>query len=146
MPTGKIKWFNASKGFGFIEVEELLFGEGSKLLIDSSEERLKTEFEGVCRTYIPLHAVLRIDDRGVGESTGDQSVATPQVMAGDVLAGIRYLISRDDVDARSIGLIGHSEGAFVAAIANRLGPARSCSRKSTVSGTCQVSLDAISCP
>jgi hypothetical protein len=46
---------------GFVEVEELLFGERSKLLIDSSEERLKQEFEGVRRTYIPLHAVLRID-------------------------------------------------------------------------------------
>ena len=48
--------------FGFIEVEELLFGERSKLLIDSSEERLKTEFEGVKRTYIPLHSVLRVDE------------------------------------------------------------------------------------
>jgi hypothetical protein len=48
--------------FGFIEVEELLFGERSKIVIDSSEERLKTEFDGVQRTYIPLHAVLRIDE------------------------------------------------------------------------------------
>ncbi len=48
--------------FGFIEVEELLFGERSKLVIDSSEERLKTEFEGVRRVFIPLHAVLRIDE------------------------------------------------------------------------------------
>ena len=45
--------------FGFVEIEELVFGERSKLLIDSSEERLKTEFEGVRRTYVPLHAVLR---------------------------------------------------------------------------------------
>ena len=35
--------------FGFVEIEELVFGERSKLLIDSSEERLKTEFEGVRR-------------------------------------------------------------------------------------------------
>jgi hypothetical protein len=48
--------------FGFVEIEELVFGERSKLLIDSSEERLKTEFEGVRRTYVPLHAVLRIDE------------------------------------------------------------------------------------
>ena len=39
-----------------------LFGERSKLLIDSSEERLKTEFEGVRRIYVPLHSVLRIDE------------------------------------------------------------------------------------
>jgi hypothetical protein len=48
--------------FGFVEVEELLFGERSKILIDSSEERLKTEFEGVRRTFIPLHSVVRIDE------------------------------------------------------------------------------------
>lgn len=48
--------------FGFIEVEGLTFGERTKIVIDSSEERLKTEFEGVQRTYIPMHAVLRIDE------------------------------------------------------------------------------------
>jgi hypothetical protein len=55
---------NVSQGglFGFIEIEELVFGERSKLLIDSSEERLKTEFEGVRRTYVPLHSVLRVDE------------------------------------------------------------------------------------
>ncbi|MCD4749801.1 MAG: DUF1820 family protein [Thermoanaerobaculales bacterium] len=47
--------------FGFIEVEELVFGERTKLLIDSSEERLKTEFKGVRRTFIPIHSILRID-------------------------------------------------------------------------------------
>ena len=55
---------NVSQGglFGFVEIEELIFGERSKLLIDSSEERLKTEFEGVRRVYVPLHSVLRIDE------------------------------------------------------------------------------------
>jgi len=55
---------NVSQGglFGFIEIEGLVFGERSKLLIDSSEERLKTEFEGVHRTYVPLHSVLRVDE------------------------------------------------------------------------------------
>lgn len=48
--------------FGFIEVEELLFGERSKIVIDSSEERLKTEFEGVRRTHLPMHSILRIDE------------------------------------------------------------------------------------
>jgi hypothetical protein len=48
--------------FGFVEIEGLLFGERSKLLIDSSEERLKTEFAGVDRTYVPLHSILRIDE------------------------------------------------------------------------------------
>lgn len=48
--------------FGFIEVEKLVFGERSTVVVDPSEERIKTEFEGVRRTYIPLHAVLRIDE------------------------------------------------------------------------------------
>lgn len=48
--------------FGFIEVEQLVFGERSNLLVDTSEERIKTEFEGVKRTYLPMHAVLRIDE------------------------------------------------------------------------------------
>ena len=46
---------------GFVEIEELVFGERTKLLIDSTEERLKTEFDGVTRTFVPLHAVIRID-------------------------------------------------------------------------------------
>jgi hypothetical protein len=65
--------------FGFIEVEELLFGERTKLLIDSSEERLKNEFDGVRRTFIPLHSVIRIDEvdkAGRGRITsGDGKVA-----------------------------------------------------------------------
>ncbi|MEE4271047.1 MAG: DUF1820 family protein [Thermoanaerobaculales bacterium] len=73
--------------FGFIEVEELLFGERSKLLIDSSEERLKTEFEGVKRTFIPMHAVLRIDEvekagRGRITEGSDKVAAFPMTMVG----------------------------------------------------------------
>src|SRR5690606_1452342 len=59
-------------------------------------------------------AVLRVDDRGVGESTGDFSGATSADFASDVRAGVAYLKSRDDVDAAAIGLIGHSEGGLIA--------------------------------
>ncbi len=48
--------------FGFIEVEELVFGERSSVVIDATEERIKNEFEGVKRSYLPLHSVLRIDE------------------------------------------------------------------------------------
>ena len=48
--------------FGFIEVEELVFGERSSVVVDPGEEKIKAEFEGVRRTYLPLHAVLRIDE------------------------------------------------------------------------------------
>lgn len=47
---------------GFVEVDELVFGEGSKLVVDPSEERLQREFDGVRRTYIPVHSVIRIDE------------------------------------------------------------------------------------
>ena len=48
--------------FGFVEVEELIFGERSAVVVDPSEERIKAEFEGVKRTYLPMHSVLRIDE------------------------------------------------------------------------------------
>ena len=59
-------------------------------------------------------AVLRVDDRGVGESTGDFSQATSKDFASDVLVGIEYLKSREEVNSRQIGLIGHSEGGLIA--------------------------------
>jgi hypothetical protein len=48
--------------FGFIEVEELVFGARSELVVDPSQESLKAEFEGVKRLYLPMHAVIRIDE------------------------------------------------------------------------------------
>jgi hypothetical protein len=55
---------NVSQGglLGFIEVEHILFGERSQLIVDSSEEKLKTEFAGVKRVFIPMHAVVRVDE------------------------------------------------------------------------------------
>jgi hypothetical protein len=48
--------------FGFIEIEDVLFGERSSVVLDPSEERIKSEFEGVKRTFLPMHSVLRIDE------------------------------------------------------------------------------------
>lgn len=48
--------------FGFVEVEELVFGERSSIVVDPSEEKIKAEFEGVKRTYLPMHSILRIDE------------------------------------------------------------------------------------
>lgn len=47
---------------GFVEIEEVVFGERSQIVVDPSEERLKTELEGVRRIYVPMHAVIRIDE------------------------------------------------------------------------------------
>lgn len=69
--------------FGFIEVEDILFGERSQVVVDPSEERLKHEFAGVRRTHLPLHAVLRIDEvekQGAGrirKPDGDGASVTP---------------------------------------------------------------------
>ncbi len=47
---------------GFVEIEGVLFGERSQVVVDPAEERLKSEFKGVTRFYLPLHSVLRIDE------------------------------------------------------------------------------------
>jgi uncharacterized protein len=59
-------------------------------------------------------AVLRVDDRGIGGSTGNFSQATTEDFAGDVLSGIEYLKSRKEIDPTRIGLVGHSEGGLIA--------------------------------
>ncbi|WP_298950881.1 alpha/beta fold hydrolase [uncultured Nonlabens sp.] len=59
-------------------------------------------------------AVFRYDDRGVAQSQGAQKGATSKDFATDVEAAITYLKSRKDVDAKKIGLIGHSEGGLIA--------------------------------
>jgi uncharacterized protein len=59
-------------------------------------------------------AVLRVDDRGAGKSTGDFAASTSADFATDVETGIAYLMSRPDVDPKRIGLIGHSEGGLIA--------------------------------
>lgn len=48
--------------YAFIEISDIIFGERSSIVVDPSEERLKSEFEGVTRTHIPLQAVIRIDE------------------------------------------------------------------------------------
>ena len=48
--------------FGFLEVEEIVFGESNALIVNPEEEKLKAEFEGVICSYVPLHSVLRIDE------------------------------------------------------------------------------------
>lgn len=59
-------------------------------------------------------AVLRYDDRGFGESTGNFAEGTTADFATDVLSAIDFLKNRADIDAKKIGLIGHSEGAIIA--------------------------------
>jgi uncharacterized protein len=62
-------------------------------------------------------AVLRVDDRGVGGSTGSLSRSTLEDLVGDALAGIAYLKGRKEIDPAKIGLAGHSEGGLIAPLA-----------------------------
>ncbi len=59
-------------------------------------------------------AVLRLDDRGVGQSTGDFGTATSRDFAKDIQAAVLWLRTRSDVDRDRIALIGHSEGGLIA--------------------------------
>ena len=48
---------------GFIELDEITFSDNtSGIVIDTSEEKLKEEFSGVKRCYLPMHSILRIDE------------------------------------------------------------------------------------
>lgn len=61
-------------------------------------------------------AVLRYDDRGVGESQGEYSTATVQDFATDASAALAYLKTREEIEPTKVGMIGHSEGGMIAFI------------------------------
>ncbi|MCS7034916.1 MAG: alpha/beta fold hydrolase, partial [Phycisphaerae bacterium] len=62
-------------------------------------------------------AVLRHDDRGVGQSTGDRSRATSADFAEDALAAVAFLRLQSEIDPHRVGLVGHSEGGLIAPLA-----------------------------
>lgn len=61
-------------------------------------------------------AVLRYDDRGVGKSGGKHAEATSADFATDAYAAVQHLGTRKEVDAKRIGIMGHSEGGLIAPI------------------------------
>ncbi len=67
--------------YGFIEVEEFVFGERSSVLVDPCEEKLKAEFASVKRSYIPMHSIIRID-----EVEKEGSVKVTDIKSGDKIA------------------------------------------------------------
>ena len=48
--------------YGFVVIEDIVFGKNTSLVVDPSEEKLKTEFANVKRFYIPAHNIIRIDE------------------------------------------------------------------------------------
>ncbi len=68
--------------YAFVEVADIVFGEQSQLVVNPGEEQLKSQFEGVSRTYIPIHSVIRVDEvekEGAAKvhSPGEKGVVTP---------------------------------------------------------------------
>jgi hypothetical protein len=76
-----VKQVFQSELYGFIEVEEFVFDERSQVLVDPGEEKLKSEFHGVKRSFIPMQAIIRIDEvekSGVAKiSSGDNITPFP---------------------------------------------------------------------
>ena len=68
--------------YAFLEIEDIIFGERSAIVVDPSEEKLKSEFEGVKRTYIPLQAVIRIDEV---ERGGTNKIITADGRSGKIM-------------------------------------------------------------
>ncbi len=81
-----VKQVYQSDLYGFIEIEEFLFDERSKVVVDPSEEKLKSEFTGVRRSFIPMQAIIRIDEvekTGVAKiSSGDKITPFPVSLVG----------------------------------------------------------------
>lgn len=77
--------------WGFLEVEEFVFGERTQMVVDPSEEKLKAQFDGVVRSFVPMHSIVRIDEVErvgavkISEAKGGwQRDAIPDADAGQV--------------------------------------------------------------
>ncbi len=68
---------------GFVEIEGLVFGERTSVVVDPTEERLQREFAGVKRCYLPMHSILRIDEV---EKAGPGRITEASTKGGNVAA------------------------------------------------------------
>lgn len=75
-----------SEMYGFIEVEEFIFGERTQLVVDPGEEKLKSEFNAVRRSYIPMQAIIRID-----EVEKEGAVKVTEIRPGDKVARFPFV-------------------------------------------------------
>lgn len=91
----------------------LISGSGPQ---DRNEELMGHKPFLVIADYLTRNGigVLRYDDRGTAQSTGDFSKATTLDLSNDAEAAVEYLMSRTDVNKKKIGLMGHSEGGVIA--------------------------------
>lgn len=67
-------------------------------------------------------ATLVFDKRGTGASTGDLRRADYNELANDALAAVRFLQRLSDINGECVGVLGFSEGGWIAPLAARLSP------------------------
>jgi hypothetical protein len=103
------------KGKGPFQAVVLVSGSGPQ---DRNEEILGHKSFWVLSDYLTNNgiAVLRYDDRGVGESTGDFSTGTTEDFARDAKSAVDYLMGLKRINKTKVGIIGHSEGGTIAPI------------------------------
>ena len=81
-----VKQVYQSDLYGFVEVEDYMFDAKTQMVVDPSEEKLKAEFNGVKRSFIPIQAIIRIDEvekSGVSKiSNGDNISPFPVSLVG----------------------------------------------------------------
>ena len=81
-----VKQVYQSDLYGFVEVEDYVFDEKKQVVVDPTEEKLKSEFTGVKRSFIPMQAIIRIDEvekSGVCKiSSGDNITPFPVSLVG----------------------------------------------------------------
>ncbi len=108
--------FTRPHGDGVFPALVLISGSGPQ---DRNEELLDHKPFLVLSDYLTRsgYAVLRYDDRGVGESSGDFEAATSADFAEDAAAALAWLRDRADVDGSRSGYLGHSEGGLIAPLA-----------------------------
>lgn len=103
------------KGSGPFPAMILITGSGQQ---NRDEELFGHKPFAVLADYLTKqgYVVLRVDDRGVGKTTGKADSATSKDFADDVNIGLNYLKGRKEVDKTKIGMLGHSEGGMIAQI------------------------------
>jgi len=123
--TEEVEYSNAGKSLRYGATITIPAGNGpfpAALLITGSgpqnrdEEIMGHKLFAVIADHLTRKGwiVLRVDDRGVGKSTGDFGKATSEDFAKDASSSLDYLLSRPEVDKKKVGMIGHSEGGMIA--------------------------------
>ncbi len=90
------KYISEDHLMGFIEIEELIFTQqADALVIDPSEERLRNEFKGVTRSYVPMHSILRIDEM---RQEGVAKIKESAAKSGSKVSHLPYAFQKETTE------------------------------------------------